>query len=83
MGSLLGSLLPRSLGMAFSPLGIIAIIVVLLTARPVTNGLAFNLGWFAAIAVIFAITYAVTRSFTSSMRPIRLRGSVACISFSA
>jgi threonine/homoserine/homoserine lactone efflux protein len=64
MGSLLGSLLPLAFGVALSPIGVIAIIVVLFTRRPVLNGICFDMGWLAAIAIIFTITYLITRSLT-------------------
>jgi Sap, sulfolipid-1-addressing protein len=64
VGGLVASLLPLALGTAFGPLPIVAMIVVLLSRQPGRNGVAFLLGWIAAIVLIIVVAIAVAGSFT-------------------
>lgn len=48
-----------AVGVAISPLPIIALIVILLSGRA-TNGLAFALGWVIGLSVVSAVVYVVT-----------------------
>ncbi|HEY7482898.1 MAG TPA: GAP family protein [Streptosporangiaceae bacterium] len=52
MGEAIGSVLPMGVGVALSPVPIIAIILMLGTARARSNGVAFTLGWLAGLAVV-------------------------------
>jgi len=55
MASLIGDLLPLALGVAISPIPIIAIILMLITPKARSNGTAFLVGWSGAIAVEVAL----------------------------
>ncbi|MCB0861915.1 MAG: GAP family protein [Solirubrobacterales bacterium] len=50
MGESIGQTLPLAVGVAISPIGIIASVVMLTTGRGAGNGLAFLLGWFVGLA---------------------------------
>jgi hypothetical protein len=50
---------PFALATAVSPLPLLALLVVLLTPRAVPNGLAFALGWAAALLAVATLTVAV------------------------
>ena len=52
MGGLIGNLLPIALGVAISVIPIIAVIMMLFTARAKVNSILFNLGWVLAMAAI-------------------------------
>jgi len=55
MGQVIGSILPLALGVAISPLPIIATILMLLSPRAGATGRAFLLGWLVGIAVAVAV----------------------------
>ncbi|MCU0506452.1 MAG: GAP family protein [Chloroflexi bacterium] len=52
MGPVFGDLLPIAVGVAISPLPVIAIILMLITPRARSNGIAFLVGWAGAIAIV-------------------------------
>lgn len=52
MGGVIGELLPLALGVAISPIPIIAVILMLITPRARSNGLAFLVGWVGAVAIV-------------------------------
>jgi hypothetical protein len=52
MGPVIGDLLPLAVGVAISPVPIIAIILMLITPRARSNGIAFLVGWSGAIAIV-------------------------------
>jgi len=51
MGGVLGDILPLALGVAISPVPIIAAILMLLSPKATTTGIAFLGGWIAGIVV--------------------------------
>jgi hypothetical protein len=51
MGSVIGEILPLSLGIAISPMPIMATIVMLLSPRAKATSLGFLIGWTAGIAI--------------------------------
>lgn len=55
MGQAIGEVLPSAIGVAISPVPIITLILLLLTARARSNALAFLIGWIAGLAVVGAI----------------------------
>jgi hypothetical protein len=55
MQQVLGEILPLALGIAISPIPVIAIILMLITPKARTNGLAFLCGWIAGLAVVGGI----------------------------
>jgi hypothetical protein len=52
MGGLIGNLIPIALGVAISVIPIIAVIMMLFSARAKVNSILFNLGWVLAMAAI-------------------------------
>ena len=59
MQQVVGELLPLALGIAISPIPIIAIIVILMTPKARSNGLAFLLGWMAGLLIVGGIALVV------------------------
>lgn len=55
MGSAIGDILPLAIGVALSPIPIIAIILMLGTPRARANGLAFAVGWLGGLTVVGSI----------------------------
>ena len=60
MGHAIGEMLPLAIGIAISPLPIIAVILILTTAQARTNGLAFLGGWLFGLAVVAVVVLVVT-----------------------
>jgi Sap, sulfolipid-1-addressing protein len=60
MGNALGDILPLALGVAVSPIPIIAVILVLLSPKARTNGPAFLIGWVAGLAVVSTAVTAIS-----------------------
>jgi threonine/homoserine/homoserine lactone efflux protein len=60
MGGAIGGSLPLAIGVALSPVPIIAVVLMLTTARARANGLAFVTGWLAGLAVVGAIVLSVS-----------------------
>lgn len=56
----IGDLLPSAVGVAVSPVPIIAVILMLATPRARSNGLAFSLGWIFGLVVVSVVVLAVT-----------------------
>jgi threonine/homoserine/homoserine lactone efflux protein len=52
MGQAIGEILPLAVGVAISPVPIIAIVLMLGTPRARSNGLAFALGWVAGLTIV-------------------------------
>ena len=55
MGELILSLVPVSLGIVLSPLAIMALVAVLLSRSPRSNGIAYLIGWFVGLAGVMAL----------------------------
>jgi threonine/homoserine/homoserine lactone efflux protein len=55
----IGDLLPSAVGVALSPIPIIAVILMLATPGARTNGLAFSLGWIVGLVVVSVIVLLV------------------------
>ncbi|MCY7417085.1 MAG: GAP family protein [Chloroflexi bacterium] len=60
MGSVIGDILPFAIGVAISPVPIIAVILMLFSARAGTNGLAFLGGWVVGLLAVSIIVLAVS-----------------------
>jgi hypothetical protein len=52
VGQAIGEILPLAIGVALSPVPIIAIVLMLGTPRARSNGLAFALGWLAGLTIV-------------------------------
>jgi Sap, sulfolipid-1-addressing protein len=57
MGSAISEVLPFAVGVAISPLSVIAVILVLFSARARVNGLVFTAGWVVGVAVVSTVIY--------------------------
>ena len=55
LGQAIGNLLPSAVGVALSPIPIIAVILMLATPRAKSNGLAFAAGWIVGLVVVSVI----------------------------
>ena len=55
----IGDLLPSAVGVAISPIPIIAIVLMLATPRARSNGLAFSLGWVIGLTAVLAVVLLV------------------------
>jgi len=58
VGQAIGQFLPLALGVALSPVPIIAVILMLFSARAKSNGPAFLLGWLLGVGVVTGIALA-------------------------
>ena len=57
MGNDISSVLTFTVGVAISPVPVIAVILMLFSRRARANGPAFLLGWVLALAVVSAVVY--------------------------
>ena len=57
MGSAISEVLPFAIGVAISPAAIIAVILVLFSARARVNGPVFLLGWVVGVAIVSTVIY--------------------------
>jgi threonine/homoserine/homoserine lactone efflux protein len=55
----IGDLLPSAVGVAISPIPIIAVVLMLATPRGRSNGLGFSLGWIVGLGVVMAVVLLV------------------------
>jgi len=60
MGHAIGEMLPLAIGIAISPLPIIAVILILTTPQARTNGLAFLGGWLLGLTAIAVVVLILT-----------------------
>jgi hypothetical protein len=59
LGGVIGDILPMALGVAISPVPIIAVILMLFSARARSNGPAFLAGWVLGLAVVGVVVLAI------------------------
>ena len=69
MGQAIGQALPYGVGVALSPVPIIAVVLMLATPRGRANGPAFIAGWFVGIAVVGAIVLVASGGSASKAGP--------------
>ncbi len=62
MGQAIGESLPFAIGVAISPIPIIAVILMLLSKRAGANSTAFGIGWLVGIGGVTAVVVAVAGS---------------------
>ena len=55
MGTAIGNILPLALGVAFSPVPIIAVILMMVSRKGKVNGTLFVLGWFSGTILLNAL----------------------------
>lgn len=66
MGQAIGGSLPLAVGIALSPIAIIAVVLMLITRRAKVNGAAFVLGWLIGLGVIGVIILVVAGAGAAS-----------------
>lgn len=66
MGQAIGQLLPFAVGVAISPMPIVAVVLLLVTPRARVNGPAFVVGWIVGLAVAGAIFLAIAKPSDAS-----------------
>ena len=66
MGQAIGDFLPSAVGVAISPLPIVAVVLMLVTPRGRTNGPAFVAGWCIGLAIVGAIVLTVAGGASAS-----------------
>ena len=66
MGDAIGQALPAAVGVALSPLPIVAVVLMLVSSRGRVNGPVFVLGWIVGVSVIGAIVLAVASGADAS-----------------
>jgi hypothetical protein len=59
MGRAISEVLPFAIGVAISPLPIIAVILVLFSARARVNGPLFLVGWIVGVTVVSVVVYVI------------------------
>jgi uncharacterized membrane protein len=64
VGAAVGQLLPFGIGVAISPIPIIAVILMLMSRRAAASGLAFALGWAAGVTLVTVVALLVTEEST-------------------
>ena len=69
MGSVIGQILPLAVGIAISPVPIIAAILMLLSPRASGNGGGFLLGWIIGVVVVTTIMIALSGSLHTGGGP--------------
>jgi hypothetical protein len=60
MGKAIGQILPPAVGVALSPVPIIAVVLVLVSPRARTNGPAFVAGWLLGLGLVGAIVVLIS-----------------------
>lgn len=66
MGDAIGQMLPTAVGVAISPLPIVAVVLMLVTPRGRVNGAAFVLGWILGLTVVGAAVLSVASGVNAS-----------------
>ena len=81
MQQVIGAILPLALGIAISPIPIIAIILMLITPKARSNGLAFLVGWMAGLAVVggIALVAANAAGLSSSAETTRTESVIKLV----
>jgi threonine/homoserine/homoserine lactone efflux protein len=66
VGQAIGNILPLALGVALSPIPIVAVVLMLATPRGKVNGPAFVLGWVVGIAIVGTVVLLVAGGASAS-----------------
>ena len=66
MGQGISEVLTFAVGVAISPVPIIAVILMLFSQRAKVNGLMFLAGWVLALAVVSGVTYVLSDTSDAS-----------------
>ncbi len=74
MGQAIGGSLPLAVGIAISPIPIIAVVLMLTTPRARANGPAFLAGWVLGLGIVGAIVLALAGRRVRASRAARPPG---------
>src|SRR5436190_17438657 len=66
MGQGIGEVLTFAIGVAISPVPIIAVILMLFSSRARVNGPVFLLGWIVGLAIVSGVAYAIADASDAS-----------------
>jgi hypothetical protein len=66
VGQAISEVLPFAVGIAISPVPIIAVILVLFSARARVNGLSFLAGWVLGVAIVSVVVYLIADASDAS-----------------
>jgi threonine/homoserine/homoserine lactone efflux protein len=66
VGQAIGNVLPLALGVALSPIPIVAVVLMLATPRGRLNGPAFVLGWIVGLAIVGTIVLLLAGGISAS-----------------
>jgi hypothetical protein len=66
VGGAIGQVLPFAVGVAVSPMPVVAMVLILITPRARSNGITFVLGWMLGIAVAGAILLSIASPASAS-----------------
>jgi len=66
MSEAIGQILPTAVGVAISPLPIVAVVLMLVTSRGRVNGPAFVIGWIVGLAIVGAVVLSVASGADAS-----------------
>ncbi|MGR6999309.1 GAP family protein [Yinghuangia aomiensis] len=69
MGDAIGQVLSPAVGVAISPVPLIAVILMLATPKGRANGAAFTIGWILSVAAAMAALIAVGAGATPTTAP--------------
>ena len=78
MGKAIGEILPYALGVAISPIPIVAIILMLVTPKARTNGTAFAVGWVLGLALVGTVVLVLAggKNYSSSSGPTHTASTI-------
>jgi hypothetical protein len=81
MGQTIGEIIPLAIGIAVSPIPIIAVILMLITPKARANGLAFLGGWLLGLAVVgtVALVVANTAGVATSSGPSKAASAIKLV----
>ena len=83
MGAAIGQSLPVAVGVLLSPMPIVAMVLMLVSARARSNGFAFLVGWFLGVLGAGAVIVLVVGAAGPERRASRRSGSASSSSCSA
>jgi threonine/homoserine/homoserine lactone efflux protein len=66
VGDAIGQMLPSAIGVAISPMPIVAVVLMLVTERGRVNGPAFVIGWWLGIAIVGGLVLALSSGANAS-----------------
>jgi hypothetical protein len=81
MGQAIGGSLPLAVGIALSPIPIIAVVLMLTSQRAKVNGPPFVLGWLSGLGIIGALVLAVAVAGAAAITQTGISGGQQVIAY--